>query len=279
MIARSNIQKNPQYKTEQGQTINAGDNQQDNSQVLISVVTVTFNSGLFLEQTIKSVINQTYDNIEYIIIDGASTDGSIEIINKYNDAIDYWVSEPDKGIAHAMNKGIAAATGDYILFLHADDYLLNNQVVQTAVSIMSGRPDIAAFNIIFQRQDNKIECKPRGFNLWLNFKTGIYHQGVLCSKIIFEKLGGFDESYKIAMDYEFWLRAYRQGIRPKIYDFALTYMRDTGISSKNDWPSLRARFLEEERIHYQHATNFIMRLIYNFYWILYIPYRYFTRKY
>jgi len=278
MVSHSFIPNDPEHKAEGNHRSQEIDNRHGDMKVRISVVTVAFNSSDFLEQTIQSVLNQTYNNIEYIIIDGASTDGSVEIINRYDDAIDYWVSESDKGIAHAMNKGIKASSGDYILFLHADDYFLNEQVVQTAVSYMNSKPDIAAFNIVFQKQDIEFECKSRGFNYWLNFKTGLYHQGVFCSRAVFKKLGGFDESYKIAMDYEFWLRAYRQGITPKILNYSITYMRDTGISSKSDWPTMKKRFLEEQRAHYQHAPNYIMRLIYKIYWTLYIPYRYFTQK-
>ena len=90
---------------------------------LITVVTVVYNGAATLEQTIQSVVNQTYDNVEYIIIDGASTDGTLDIIKKYEDRIDYWQSEPDKGIYDAMNKGLDLATGDFLIFLGADDLI------------------------------------------------------------------------------------------------------------------------------------------------------------
>ncbi len=88
---------------------------------LISVITVVFNGELFLEETIKSVLNQTYDNVEYLIIDGGSTDGTLDIIKRYKNQIDYWVSEPDKGIYDAMNKGIALASGTWLNFMNAGD--------------------------------------------------------------------------------------------------------------------------------------------------------------
>ncbi len=240
----------------------------------ISVITVVYNGAAFLEQTIQSVINQTYNNIEYIIIDGGSDDGSVNIIKRHDDAINYWVSEPDRGIAHAMNKGILASTGDYLLFLHADDYFLNEHVVQIAVSQINDGCDIAAFNIIFQNAGRSIEYRSSGFDYWLNFKTSLRHQAVFCSRRLFKRLGGFDESYKVAMDYEFWLRAYREGTTPNIFNYALTCMRDTGISSRGDWPSMKQRFLEERRIHYQHLPNFSMYVVYRIYWVLYLPYRY-----
>ena len=92
----------------------------DNS--LISVITVSYNAVSTIEQTILSVINQTYSNIEYIIIDGGSTDGTIDIIRRYEDKIAYWVSEPDRGIYDAMNKGASKANGEYIAFLNSDDW-------------------------------------------------------------------------------------------------------------------------------------------------------------
>jgi len=91
---------------------------------LITIITVVYNGEKYLEETIKSVINQTYPNVEYIIIDGGSTDGTLDIIKKYEDYIDYWVSEKDKGIYDAMNKGILVSNGKYLLFLNADDFLI-----------------------------------------------------------------------------------------------------------------------------------------------------------
>lgn len=99
----------------------------------ISIITVSYNAAKTIEQTIQSVVNQTYDNIEYIIIDGGSTDGTVDIIKKYEDKIAYWVSEPDKGIYDAMNKGILKASGEYIYFLGADDWLYNESVMERRI--------------------------------------------------------------------------------------------------------------------------------------------------
>ena len=103
---------------------------------LITVVTVVFNGEQFLEETILSVMNQTYENIEYIIIDGGSTDGTLNIIKKYENSIDYWVSEYDRGIYDAMNKGIALSQGDFIGFLNADD-LYNLEVIEELSNALS----------------------------------------------------------------------------------------------------------------------------------------------
>ena len=93
---------------------------------LISIITVVYNGEKYLEETIQSVINQTYDNVEYIIIDGGSTDGTVDIIKKYEDQIDYWVSEKDTGMYNALNKGFSCAQGDYLGWLNADDTLFPN---------------------------------------------------------------------------------------------------------------------------------------------------------
>ena len=95
----------------------------------ITVVTVTYNAKDFLEETIQSVISQTYKNIEYIIIDGGSTDGTVDIIKKYEDKIDYWVSEPDSGISDAFNKGVQQSNG-YILMLNAGDIFIHNNILE-----------------------------------------------------------------------------------------------------------------------------------------------------
>jgi glycosyltransferase involved in cell wall biosynthesis len=118
----------------------------------ISIITVCFNAQQHIEQTIQSVIAQDYAHIEYIVIDGASTDNTLNIINKYKDSLDYFVSEPDTGISNAMNKGIKAATGDYVLFLHADDYLLSSTSIAEAVRRIlttSSHYDIYAFSILY----------------------------------------------------------------------------------------------------------------------------------
>jgi len=237
----------------------------------ISVITVTFNAEKYLEQTIQSVLNQTYKNIEYIIVDGGSTDCSLEIINKYKKHIDHFISEKDEGIADAMNKGVALATGDYILFLHADDYLKSEDVLEKVSDFFNEPSDIITCNILFGKKFKL--CKPRGFNFWFNFKQGIYHQGTFCRRQLIERLRGFDTQFRIAMDYDFFLRAYQSKARLKKIPIVLTIMRDTGISSRQDWQSLKYRFDEERRVHQKNCSSLLMKIIYQLYWFLYLPYR------
>ena len=120
---------------------------------LISIVTVSYNAVLTIEQTILSVINQTYPNVEYIIIDGGSTDGTVDIIKKYANKIAYWVSEPDKGIYDAMNKGGIRATGTFIQFHNAGDWLENEYVVEKIFKKNPKNVDVIYGDMIIRRSD------------------------------------------------------------------------------------------------------------------------------
>lgn len=237
---------------------------------LISIITITLNADKYINQTIQSVLNQTYKNIEYIVVDGGSTDGTLGIIEKYKNAIDHIISEIDEGIADAMNKGLALSTGEYVLFLHSDDYLKQNDILEKAIQFFNESSDIITCNILYGKQF-KI-CKPRGFNFWLNFKQGIYHQGTFCRRLLIERLQGFDTQFRIAMDYDFFLRAYHRRARLTKAPVVLSVMRDSGISSRQDWDNLKIRFDEERRVHKKNCQSLFMSMLYRIYWFLYLPY-------
>lgn len=244
-----------------------------NSNLKLSIITITFNSEDYLEQTILSVINQSYKNIEYIIVDGDSTDNTLNIIKKYEPKVNTWISEPDNGIADAMNKGLKLATGDYILFLHSDDYLIDSNIIKKAIGQISIPCDIILFNIILERDGKKMLTCPRGLTWWINFKTGVFHQSTFCSRSLFQEIGHFDQQFRITMDYDFFLRAYRAGIRTQQIALPISLMRLVGISSQRDWPSLQKRFLEEQIVHHKNLMGKWMPLLYKVYWTLYLPYK------
>lgn len=239
----------------------------------ITIVTITYNSERYLEQTITSVIGQTYTNREYIVVDGNSSDGTLDIIKKYESEIDNWISEPDNGIADAMNKGIDLATGDYILFLHSDDYLVNSSVLERASEYLGDRFDIFFFQVLQDINGQNQVSSNRSLGWLTNFKMGSCHQGQLCSRKLFQRIGKFDTSFKIDMDYDLILRAYRAGASCNSVNMPLAVMRLIGISSRTDWKSLRERFDEERRVHFKNCTTIWMRLLYIFYWMMYLPYR------
>jgi glycosyltransferase involved in cell wall biosynthesis len=239
-------------------------------QPVISIITISLNAEKYIEQTIQSVLSQTYKYIEYIVVDGGSTDHTVEIVNKYKHQINHFISENDDGIADAMNKGVALATGDYVVFLNADYYFKNEHSLKRALKYLEKTTDIIACSIQFGEQPRI--SKPRGFNFWTNFK-GLPHQGTICRTSLIKKFDGFDKRFHICMDYDFFLRVYRNGARLMKVPVILTVMRDTGISSRPDWKSLRDRFDEERKIHEKNCDSLFMNMLYHLYWSLYLPYR------
>jgi glycosyltransferase involved in cell wall biosynthesis len=193
---------------------------------LLTVVTVVFNGEQFLEETIKSVINQTYENIEYIIIDGGSTDGTLDIIRKYEQTIDYWVSEYDKGIYDAMNKGIDATTGNYLLFLGADDELFDSNVFEKLKLHFMEKPDLVYGDIQYRNQQ-RIHSR---FSVSTLLHNTIHHQGAFYHSRLFSSFR-YNTFYRIAADYELNLKIYLDN-RYKIIKSReiISLCRDDGIS-------------------------------------------------
>lgn len=244
-----------------------------------SIITVCYNAAVNLEQTIQSVLCQDYKNLEYIVIDGQSVDATATILDKYKSNIDHLTSEPDKGIADAMNKGLKQASGNWILFLHAGDYLLARDAISIARSYIKKNfgYDIYAFNILFGDLNRWMEKQSKGFRPWINIKTQFQHQGAVCSGRVFQKVGNFDTDYKIAVDYDWFLRAYRAGSRAKTINKAISFMRNDGISSQVDKDNLRLRLSEEKSIHYRHCNSWLLKAGYAVWWRLYPLYK--LRKY
>ena len=212
--------------------------------IKLTIITVSYNAVATIEQTISSVINQSYPNIEYIIIDGGSTDGTVDIIKKYKDKIAYWISEPDGGIYDAMNKGIKVATGEYVYFLGADDTLIDISIIQAVVCDMSDNPsDIYSYGVYCV--NNKLMQKYVGNShakKHLDVVDMVPHQGLFVKRSIAVKLP-YDVNYKITADYKFFLQCYRNkeiSIRYEDYPVAL-YAMD-GVSSNS------VRELRNERI-------------------------------
>ena len=204
---------------------------------LLSIITIVYNGEKYLEETIQSVINQTYDNIEYIIIDGGSTDSTLDIIKRYEEKIDYWVSERDKGIANAFNKGIYLSQGEWIQCLNADDALFDYSVIEMMIANVSHKS-----NIDFLYGDYRIlsninnDVLIQG-SVIFEAKKLIYghllpHPALLTCKNYFLKYGIFDESFDIAMDYEWMLRGISEEKVLHIFK-NVTNIRDGGISTTN----------------------------------------------
>lgn len=197
----------------------------------VSVITVCLNSEKTIEQTIKSVINQTYKNIEYIVIDGQSTDGTKEIIKKYSDNISQIVSEPDKGIYDAMNKGILYASGDIIGLLNSDDWYEPDAVQRAVNAFMTGDADVV-YGKICMVYGNGYEAVLKNADIReLDYRMCIQQPASFVRKAAYEKYGLYDQTYRIAADYELYLKIYRNGGKFEEIPYLLTHFRNSGVSN------------------------------------------------
>lgn len=199
----------------------------------ISIITASYNAEEFIERAIQSIVDQQYDNMEYLIIDGGSKDGTVEIIKKYADKINYWISEPDKGIYDAWNKGLAKATGDWIMFLGCDDLLVPG-ALQYYSDFINQLPEniqyISSKNQIVDIHNNPIRIKgwPWKWPFFLKEMT-VAHPGSLHAKKLFEAYGNFNTNYKIVGDYEFLLRPKEQ-LKTAFMDRITVVMQEGGAS-------------------------------------------------
>jgi len=240
-----------------------------------SIVTAVLNRADHLNDCLDSVFSQRGVAVEQIVIDGGSTDGSAEILQRRSDQLAYWTSEPDRGISDAMNKGLTKARGEWLLFLHADDQLLADDALsRVAEALRQTHARIAGFPIMFGSAANRRLILPRGGGPRMYLKTGFMHQGTFVARSVFDEIGGYDTTLKIAMDYEFFLRAWLRRIPMATFHAPIpTWMRDSGISSQRDWPSLAKRFAEERAIHRSIAHSAWQRAAYAGYWPTYLCYR------
>ncbi|MBJ6119794.1 glycosyltransferase [Pontibacter sp. BT310] len=170
----------------------------------LSIITINYNNKKGLLKTVKSVIKQEFNDCEYIIIDGGSTDGSIDIIKEYSNLISYWVSEHDRGIYHAMNKGIVRASGEYILFLNSGDFLVSD--ILSSLKFADLKEDIIYFNLEFlERNGSHIQVYPSTLSFRYLSTYSLPHQGALIKMDLFKKYGYYNENYSIVSDWSFFL--------------------------------------------------------------------------
>jgi len=206
----------------------------------ISIITVVLNNKSYVEDCINSVLNQKYNNVEYIIVDGGSTDGTIDIIKKHAKSIQIWISEPDQGIYDAMNKGIKIASGDVIGFLNADDVYYDSDVLVNIASVMKNSHTDACYSDLVYVDKNNLNKVVRYWRS-CEFQTGFFRKGwvpahptFFARKSIYDQYGTFDLSYKLAADFELMARFLeRHKIRVKYIPMVSVKMRVGGTTNKS----------------------------------------------
>lgn len=206
----------------------------------ISIITVCYNSDKTLDKTIQSVLSQAYINVEYIIVDGHSKDTTIDIIKKNESKIFKWISEPDKGIYDALNKGVQLATGDVVGFVHSDDLLADNQVVSVIANQFEKEDVDGVYGDLQYVDKNNIGkiiryWKSCDFNSSLLKKGWMpAHPTLFLRKKVYDKYGRFDLAYKIASDYDFMLRILKDDSLKFTYiPKVITKMRVGGASNRS----------------------------------------------
>jgi len=236
----------------------------------ISIVTPSFNQGKFLEETIRSVLNQNYPNLEYIVIDGGSTDNSVEVIKKYEKYLSYWVSEPDLGQTHAINKGFEKSTGDILAYLNSDDlYMSDTLHIVSKYFIENQHIKFLYGNVqIVDERGNLIKNKkqlPFEFNMgcMIGFGLIIDQQSTFWKREVFEKIGAFNDEFQYNMDGDYWFRVAQQ--------FKMTHIRktlaklrwhSTSKSRKNKkTPSHRFLFEKDFQLKLCYSSLAISRII------------------
>lgn len=198
------------------------------SDIKISIVMAVYNRAKVVEQAISSVVNQTYKNIEFIIIDGGSTDGTVDIIKKYEDKIAYWLSEPDTGIYNALNKGIKHASGDYIQILGSDDCLHDKHTIEDVVKELNDLPGMLCCDVVYIKPEHNVEWV-RGTNANFLIQTP-NHQGIFVQRSLLLRYP-FDEKYRIAADYNFMLTCYTdENVNIKRSSLKVVYYELGGLS-------------------------------------------------
>ncbi len=226
----------------------------------ISIITIVLNQKSLIEETIKSVIIQKNDvNIEYLIIDGGSTDGTVEVINSYNKYIDHFVSEPDGGIYQAINKGICMAKYQYVGLIHCGDCYKPGALLKVYNAFYSSNADIVYCDI--EKKEEKgndfIITTHTADHKYLEKKMSIFHPSTFVKLSVYKNIGVYNTEYKSAADYDFFLRLFKENVTFIHLPFAASTFRSGGISSKN----FKLSFKENYKIRHK-QLDFIAAFIY-----------------
>ncbi len=212
----------------------------------ISIVTVVYNAASLLEETMTSVFAQDYPDLEYIIIDGGSTDGTLDIIERYRQQLAVVISEPDKGIYDAMNKGIACATGDVIGMINAGDYYYPNAFQLVAAALAGQKLDEVVFwgDVMYEHLGRVRGFRPE--NRWRGAFSP--HPSMFCPRVVYERIGTYDLQFRLMGDYDFMYRAINvKNLRPVYEPTFIAFYREGGLSDRNIVRCLREEYLVKRK--------------------------------
>lgn len=220
---------------------------------LITVVTVCYNSVDMIEKTLKSVIEQSYSNKEYVVIDGASTDGTKKIVERYIDSIDFFMSESDNGIYHAMNKAVGVAKGEWVIFMNAGDVFVDNAVLEKANYSLSATIDVLYGDILTSR-NAELVLKEAPSEIKSMHRMPFCHQAVFTRTSLLRSFP-FDEKYKMSADFKLYKQLNRENATFRRLPLPITIYDRTGLSN-----SQRARGLGENIAVIKEIDNWQDRL-------------------
>lgn len=221
----------------------------------LSIITINYNNKEGLKKTIQSVCDQSFKEVEYIVIDGGSIDGSKEYIKEHGNKITFWLSEPDNGIYHAMNKGIKHANGDYLLFLNSGDMLINNNILTDVLPYFTDELDIISGSIL--TSDNRVLRTPNKLTTTFFLNNSLHHPATFISKKLF-KNSCYNEQKKIVSDWEFFVDSIvKKGASYLIIDEVVSVFDTNGISNRAEYLEL----INNERNDY--FTNYFSEILLN----------------
>lgn len=209
---------------------------------MISIITINKNNVSGLRRTIQSVVSQTHPHVDFIVVDGNSSDGSGNLRDEFKSGISTFISEPDSGIYSAMNKGIRCAKGDYLLFLNSGDYLLHNDVLKF-MSDKLHTYDVISGDIVIEDKKGVVHrCQSHDeITLDFFFSISLYHQATFISREAFYKYGDYDETFRLGGDYEFFIRLFfRHNASYCHVSEEVSHFRADGISNRADWAEINA---------------------------------------
>lgn len=228
---------------------------------LVTIITVSFNSDKYIKETINSVLNQTYKNIQYVIIDGASTDETLHIIKSFEPLFKgrlEYISEKDSGIYFAMNKGVQLSKGEYITILNSDDFFEEDTIISKVIeSIVNNKPELVYSNIKIVDQNNTSIILRNWMSKFGNYKLGWLppHPGLFVKKSFFELVGPFDERIKIVSDIDWMVRALSNSPSIYYFDEYTVKMRTGGATNKNAFSKLK-QILEVKEVYKKNKFKF-----------------------